>query len=881
MSLESCKNLALFSRLFEIWTEQVSDDRSYLTVADVRAQKVIVDGLRSTFPGLALVGEEDEADEGSAVALEGAPSWWPQAVDRAGEQVGSEPLPDEYRGIRLDELVVFIDPLDGTREFVQGRLDSVQTLVGVAWRGRPIAGVIGLVFHDHVVGVAPSGAASDAAGCVLHGIVGGSVHLPRPTEAETRNCSQLVCAASKSVQEPILIKAHAIVGGEVAVAGGCGNKILRLLTGEADVTLFNLGTSLWDSCATQALLVASGGTLTNLIGLPIEHTNQVPTPNRLGVVATASTYEARSGKTHRQLCDTFLRELNADLVELIGGGLVHTGHPGVSQPARKPRIGILGSTRGTNTLHIYAEIAAGRLNVEVGVVISNISKAAILSRAREAGVPAVHVPGKGRSREDFDAEVNDVLARHGCDMVLLVGFMRILSPVFCDAWRGRAVNVHPSLLPKHAGLMDLDVHQSVLDAGDTESGCTVHLVDSVVDAGSVIVQPSVAVAPDDTAESLKTKVQALEAPALVEAIRQFATTGLSLSDSSLAPTPKAQALDIVRSVDGVHLTAQELGEIVGCSQGGVVSFSCPESGAVRYKQSVAARIFLTASDPSDAMLAKRQRTSTGDGPILTQPPASVFYKRAVPRELTYAMTKHVKYPYKTPRDAKANRTEATFLSSPLARGLQEQANGRITIGLPYRVQQVSPADNPIDSRFTLCLYDFAPTLGWYQTPHLPDLELRATLRVLAHWHAYFWLAQDQHGAKSQLASQLWETGSYWHLGQQPAGQIEKLRPNYSRLRQEFDWPEDWNLGERLERVALQASKIVHGLGADNKKLGNPDAWVNEQYQTIIHGVPHSHPLHALTPRPPPLLNMRDFAVGALETSTTASLYASLIRRLCR
>ena len=200
-------------------------------------------------------------------------------------------------------------------------------------------------------------------------------------------------------------------------------------------------------------------------------------------------------------------------------------HQSRLRTGKGPRIGILGSTRGTNTLHIYEEIAAGRFNAEVAVVVSNISKAVILERARAAGVPAVHIAAKGRSREEFDAEVNSVLEAHGVELVLLVGFMRILSPVFCNAWKGRAVNVHPSLLPKHAALMDLAVHQSVLDAGDKESGCTVHMVDEVVDAGSIVVQPSVAVDSSDTAESLKAKVQALEAPALVEAVKIFSQNG--------------------------------------------------------------------------------------------------------------------------------------------------------------------------------------------------------------------------------------------------------------------------------------------------------------------------------------------------------------------
>ena len=215
-------------------------------------------------------------------------------------------------------------------------------------------------------------------------------------------------------------------------------------------------------------------------------------------------------------------------------------------PARKPRIGIIGSTRGTNTLHIYEEINAGRFNAEVAVVISNISKAMILERAREADVPAVHVLGKGRTREEFDTEVNSVLKAHNVDIVLLVGFMRICSPVFCNEWKGKAVNVHPSLLPKHAALMDLEVHQSVLDAGDEESGCTVHMVDAVVDAGRYVVQPSVGVASDETAESLKAKVQALEAPALVEAVNIFANNGYTFA--------KAPAEDVATMV-GTELLA--------------------------------------------------------------------------------------------------------------------------------------------------------------------------------------------------------------------------------------------------------------------------------------------------------------------------------------
>ena len=306
--------------------KDAGDDRSYLTTADLRAQKVIVDGLRAQFPALSLVGEEDEAEEG-VKALDDPASWLPDAAVAAGCALGvaADGLPAELDAVALAELVVFIDPVDGTREFVQGRLEACQTLIGISWRGRAIAGVVGLPFHDPAkIGSVSASPPSTAAGVILSGIVGvGVFGLPPAAEGASRTA--LVCASSKTVKEEVVVKAHAIVGGETLVAGGCGNKILRLLLGEADVTLFNLGTSLWDSCATEALLVASGGALTTLLGTPVEHTAAVPTPNRLGVVATASTYTERSGKTHREVCAALVQDLNTELAELLGGGLVSTG----------------------------------------------------------------------------------------------------------------------------------------------------------------------------------------------------------------------------------------------------------------------------------------------------------------------------------------------------------------------------------------------------------------------------------------------------------------------------------------------------------------------------------------------------------------------------
>jgi len=256
--------------------KDATDTRSYLTTADLRAQKVIVDGLRQAFPRLVLVSEEEENGDSAAEALADPGSWYPYAVDddKAGfyrpVSLTERDLPVEYGSVELTELVVFIDPVDGTREFVEGRLDSVQTLIGIAWRGRPIAGVVGLPFHHHEVGVIPTFAVlppSKAAGAILHGVVGvGLFGLRHPLDDEDEPTSkkprqqetevvapawrrshapaQLIAATSKSVKESILSEAHAVIGGEPLIAGGCGNKIVRLCTGQADVTLFNLGTCL-------------------------------------------------------------------------------------------------------------------------------------------------------------------------------------------------------------------------------------------------------------------------------------------------------------------------------------------------------------------------------------------------------------------------------------------------------------------------------------------------------------------------------------------------------------------------------------------------------------------------------------------------------------
>jgi formyltetrahydrofolate-dependent phosphoribosylglycinamide formyltransferase len=189
----------------------------------------------------------------------------------------------------------------------------------------------------------------------------------------------------------------------------------------------------------------------------------------------------------------------------------------------KIRLGVLGSTRGTDLLFINDAIKSGELNSSLQVIISNRQNALILEKATKFGIKAVFVDHKDRSREDFDREISQILHENGVELVLLIGFMRILSDWFCKEWAGQVLNVHPSLLPKYAGGMDTNVHAEVLKNGDRETGCTIHFVTEDLDAGPILVQKKCPVKVDDTPETLKDRVQKLEGLAFLEAIQLYQT----------------------------------------------------------------------------------------------------------------------------------------------------------------------------------------------------------------------------------------------------------------------------------------------------------------------------------------------------------------------
>lgn len=185
------------------------------------------------------------------------------------------------------------------------------------------------------------------------------------------------------------------------------------------------------------------------------------------------------------------------------------------------KIGVLASTKGTDMQALIDRAEEKKLDAVISVVISNKKDAYALERARKHNIEALFIDPAGKTREEFDREVAFEFDRRGVELVLLIGYMRYLSKEFVEKYRNRIINVHPSLLPAFAGGMDKNVHQAVLDCGCKITGCTIHFVDEGADTGPIIIQKAVFVEENDTADSLKDKVQALEKDGLVEAVKLF------------------------------------------------------------------------------------------------------------------------------------------------------------------------------------------------------------------------------------------------------------------------------------------------------------------------------------------------------------------------
>jgi len=180
------------------------------------------------------------------------------------------------------------------------------------------------------------------------------------------------------------------------------------------------------------------------------------------------------------------------------------------------RIGILLSGRGSNFEAIAGNIAAGSLDAEIVIVISNREDAKGLETAKRLGLPSVCIPSKGMDRLAYDELILTELARHDVELVCLAGYLRLLSSGFVKQYAGRILNIHPSLLPSFPGL---DAQHQALAYGVKVAGCTVHFVDENLDSGPILLQATVPVNDDDTVDSLSSRILQQEHRLYSEAIR--------------------------------------------------------------------------------------------------------------------------------------------------------------------------------------------------------------------------------------------------------------------------------------------------------------------------------------------------------------------------
>lgn len=191
-------------------------------------------------------------------------------------------------------------------------------------------------------------------------------------------------------------------------------------------------------------------------------------------------------------------------------------------PSSGKKVAVLISGRGSNLANL---IAAQDQSYKIILVISNVEGAGGLDKAHAAGIATTVIPHAGKTREAFDAEVDAQLRAAGTELVVLAGFMRILSDGFVRGWEGKLINIHPSLLPAYKGTK---VHERVIEAKEALSGASVHFVVPELDAGPVIAQASVPVHPSDTPETLAARVLEVEHKLYPEALKLLASDKVTL-----------------------------------------------------------------------------------------------------------------------------------------------------------------------------------------------------------------------------------------------------------------------------------------------------------------------------------------------------------------
>lgn len=316
------------ARSGDVQFKEAGDARSALTVADTAAQRVIASSVLAAYPALRVIGEEDETVEPDAASrrelrtdlLDGC-AWTvppPPGIIGVDDEREEEPPPAE---LDVSRVTVYVDPLDGTREFVEGRLANVQTLIGVCYEGRPVMGAVGLPFPtdggteaEVLFGMVGKGIGKLGAGSVGEGIVdlplpelrqhrkGGTIHV-------SSGDSQIVVAAVDLAERTFRSEG----GVTRQIVGATGNKLLQVLCGHTTLALLHDKTSLWDTAAPTALLAAMGGRVTDYFGDPLVYDHDAgEVRNSLCVVASAPG----AGEEHERLVEA-MREDRAAIMERL------------------------------------------------------------------------------------------------------------------------------------------------------------------------------------------------------------------------------------------------------------------------------------------------------------------------------------------------------------------------------------------------------------------------------------------------------------------------------------------------------------------------------------------------------------------------------------
>lgn len=201
---------------------------------------------------------------------------------------------------------------------------------------------------------------------------------------------------------------------------------------------------------------------------------------------------------------------------------------------KKLNLVVLASGGGTNLQAIIDNIEAGKLNAQIKAVISNNSKAGALERARNHNIPAIHLSHKQfATPEEFDEKLLSILRENETDLVVLAGYMKMLSPTVVRAYKHKILNIHPGLLPSFggSGMFGIHVHEAVINSGVKVTGVTVHLVDEVYDHGPIILQKCVPILNDDNPKSLAERVLKVEHQTYSEAIQLFAEDKIEIKDN--------------------------------------------------------------------------------------------------------------------------------------------------------------------------------------------------------------------------------------------------------------------------------------------------------------------------------------------------------------